>query len=236
MNDSTIKERVDAITNRINAACERCGRDPAEVEVVAVSKTHPPEIIREAADCGLTVFGESRVQEARAKIPECPGHLTWHLVGHLQSNKVRPAVELFDVVHSIDSKKLLGLVDETAKSAGKVINVYLQINVAGESTKYGLSPEDAPAVLEDASSRYNVNLCGLMTIPPLSDNLEKTSQYFKGLRELRDTWQESLGFSIDRLSMGMTHDFELAIEEGATTVRIGTAIFGKRKKQDDPVE
>lgn len=209
-------------------ACARAGRDAASVRLVAVSKTHPPEAVRDAAACGLTVFGESRVQEARAKIPMCPAGLSWHMVGHLQSNKVAAAVELFDVIHSVDSLKLLETIDRACGAAGRSLDVLLEVNVSGESVKFGFAPDAVPAVLEAANRLMHVKIAGLMTLPPISEDVERTRPHFRKLRELRDGWCVSSGLELGELSMGMSHDFDVAAEEGATLVRVGTAIFGER--------
>lgn len=225
-------ERIAAIQGRISAACARAGREPGSVTLIAVSKTHPPEAIREAANAGLTVFGESRVQEARAKIPLCPSGLSWHLVGHLQTNKVKHAVQLFEVIHSVDSFRLLEAVDHACGEAGRRMDVLLEVNVSGEAVKFGLGPEAVPDVLKRANELMNVNVVGLMTMPPFAEDAEKARPHFRRLRELRDTWRAEYWFALDQLSMGMSGDFEVAIEEGATLVRVGTALFGERVKSE----
>lgn len=225
-------ERIAAIQDRISAACARAGREPDSVTLVAVSKTHPPEAVREAAGAGLTVFGESRVQEARAKIPLCPSGLSWHLVGHLQTNKVKHAVQLFEVIHSVDSFRLLESVDRACDEAGRRMDVLLEVNVSGEAVKFGLGPEAVPDVLKRANELMNVNVAGLMTMPPFAEDAEKARPHFRRLRELRDKWRAECGFALDQLSMGMSGDFEVAIEEGATLVRVGTALFGERVKSE----
>ncbi len=234
----TFQERVDQVYRRIEAACARSGRRPDEVRLVAVSKTHGPDAVREAAACGLTVFGENKVQEAFAKIPSCPGNISWHLVGHLQRNKVRLAVQLFDVIHSVDSLRLLEAVDRVCDEEGKNMPVMIEVNVAGESSKYGTAPEGVPQILESANRLMHVNIVGLMTMPPYYDEPEKVRPHFRRLRELRDGWRASTGLGLNELSMGMTHDFEIAIEEGAAWVRVGTALFGERsaKNEQQPVE
>lgn len=225
-------ERIAAIQERISSACARAGREPGSVTLVAVSKTHPPEAIREAANAGLTVFGESRVQEARAKIPLCPSGISWHLVGHLQSNKVKHAVQLFEVIHSVDSFRLLEAVDRACDEAGRRMDVLLEVNVSGEAVKFGLGPEAVPDVLKRANELMRVNVAGLMTMPPFAEDAEKARPHFRRLRELRDKWRAESGFALDQLSMGMSGDFEVAIEEGATLVRVGTALFGERVKSE----
>ncbi|MBN1270167.1 MAG: YggS family pyridoxal phosphate-dependent enzyme [Kiritimatiellae bacterium] len=227
----SFQERLDVVNRRIAAACARSGRDPSEVKLVAVSKTHGPDAIREAADCGLTVFGESKVQEAEAKIPLCPGHVTWHLVGHLQRNKIRRAIPFFDTIHSIDSVRLLEALNAALDEAGRTMRVLLEINVSGEAAKFGLRPEDLPAVLEAAPRCPRVDVVGLMTMPPWCEEPERARTFFRQLRELRERCRGEWGFPMSELSMGMSHDFEVAIEEGATWIRIGTDLFGSRKAE-----
>lgn len=224
----TFQDRLDAVNRRIEAACVRSGRDSAGVKLIAVSKTHGPDSIREAAGCGLRIFGENKVQEAKAKIPLCSGSLSWHMVGHLQRNKVREAVQLFEMIHSIDSLKLLEAVDAACDEAGRNMPVLLEVNVSGESSKFGMPPESVPEVLESASRLMHVSIAGLMTMPPFAEDVEKARPHFRRLRDLRDQWRAATGVGLDELSMGMTHDFEVAIEEGATWVRVGTALFGER--------
>ncbi len=224
----TFQERLDAVRGRIAAACARAGRDPASVRMVTVAKTHGPDRVREAAECGVTVFGENKVQEAKAKIPLCPGHLSWHMVGHLQRNKVKDAVPLFDMIHSVDSVRLLETVDRVSAEAGKTMPVLVEVNVSGEGSKFGLAPEGVPEVLEASNKLDHASVVGLMTMPPFTEDPEKARVHFRRLRELRDQWRARTGMPLDELSMGMTNDFEIAIEEGATWVRIGTALFGER--------
>ena len=232
MPEETIAERWEGVWARISAACERAGRSPDTVEVVAVSKKQTVETIREAAACGLVCFGENRIQEAAVKIPECPPGLRWHLVGHLQRNKTRPAAELFDVIHSVDSAELLQRVDAAAADAGRHLDVYLQVNVASEATKFGLSEEDVAGVLEASSKAFHVDVIGLMTMPPFHPDPAEVAQHFRALRTLRDRLQDETGIPLPGLSMGMSHDFEVAIAEGATAVRIGTALLGERAKKE----
>ncbi len=232
MNDETIAERIEKIRERIAAACARAKRDPADVHLIAVSKTHPPKSVAEAARAGLMVFGENKVQEARAKIPDCPGNLSWHLVGHLQRNKVGFAVEMFDLIHSADSLRLLQAIDRAGDELGKQVKVLLEINVSGEGTKFGLKSDEVPEVLRAANELPRVEIRGLMTMPPPFDELGKVRPFFRQLRELRDRWQDETGVPLPELSMGMSHDFEIAIEEGTHWIRVGTAIFGERAKKE----
>jgi len=226
--NATFENRLAEVRRRIKAACERSGRRPEEVRILAVSKTYGPDCIREAVACGLTFFGESRVQEAKQKIPLCPTALTWHLVGHLQTNKVKDAVNLFGLIQAVDSLKLLLAIETAAEAAGRVMPVFLEVNVSGESSKYGLAPAAIPDVLKAANGLRRVDIQGLLTIPPLAEDPEHARPYFRNLRELRDRWRQETGFELRELSMGMSHDFEVAVEEGATWIRVGTILFGKR--------
>jgi pyridoxal phosphate enzyme (YggS family) len=196
-----------------------------------VAKTFGPDEVREAAECGLTVLGESRVQEAKQKIPLCPGHLEWHMVGHVQRNKVRDVVQLFGMIHSVDSLKLLETINGACQTAGRVMPVCLEVNVSGERSKFGLPPDEAPAILQQCGSLVNVEIVGLMTIPPFTEEPEGARPFLRRLRELRDEWATSGGFPLRELSMGMSHDFEIAVEEGATWIRVGTLLFGDRPKK-----
>lgn len=233
MSDGTISERLAGIEARVAAACKRAGRSREDVQLIAVSKTHPPEAVCEAARAGQLIFGENKVQEARAKIPECPGILSWHLVGHLQRNKVAAAVELFDLIHSVDSMRLIDAIARAADENGKAQRVLLEVNVSGEGTKFGLKPEEVLDVVREADDRYSrVIVMGLMTMPPAFEELEKVRPYFRHLRELRDRCEKETGLELPQLSMGMSHDFEIGIEEGAHWVRVGTAIFGPRPKKE----
>ena len=232
----TFQERLDAVNRRIEAACGRIGRDPSGVRLIAVSKTHGPDSIREAEACGLRVFGENKVQEAKVKIPLCSGSLSWHMVGHLQRNKVRDAVQLFEMIHSVDSLRLLESIDEACDEAGRNMPVLLEVNVSGEGSKFGMPPDTVPEVLEAANRLMRVNIAGLMTMPPFTEDPEKARPHFRRLRDLRDQWRAATGVALEDLSMGMTHDFEVAIEEGATWIRVGTALFGERGETWRPLE
>jgi pyridoxal phosphate enzyme (YggS family) len=218
-------ERLKIVEQRIKAACVVAGRERESVRLLAVSKTKPPEAVREAAECGLRLFGENRVQEAQAKIPMCPAGLEWHLIGHLQTNKAKIAAKYFQMVHSVDSLKLLQALDA---HAGVALPVLLQVNVSGEAAKFGMKPEGVVEVIEAANQMQKVEVHGLMTIPPFSPDPEKTRIHFSALRMLRDRLQDETGTPLPELSMGMSHDLEVAIEEGSTWVRIGTDLFGER--------
>ena len=231
-----IAANLEAVRGRMAAACARAGREVGEVRLLAVSKTHGPEAVRAAVAAGQLLFGENRVQEASAKIPECPGQAQWHLIGHLQGNKAGAAARLFDWVHSVDSAKLLAALNRHAEEAGRRLEVLVQVNVSGERAKSGLAPADVPAVLEASYALPNVQVRGLMTMPPLAGGPETARPFFRRLRELRDGWAAQTGMDLTELSMGMTHDMEVAIEEGATFVRVGTGIFGERERPPKPAE
>lgn len=225
---------MDDFTNRlaqveaaIAAAARQAGRDPAAIELVAVSKTQPVAAIQEAMRAGVIRFGENKVQEARPKIEEL-GRGAWHLIGHLQSNKARDAVRLFDFIDSVDRTELAEAINLRAEVFGKTQNVLLQVNIAGESTKFGCAPEAARALAEKINSLPRLALRGLMTIAPFTPDAENSRPHFAGLRELRDQIQKDTGLHLPVLSMGMSGDFAVAIEEGATQVRVGTALFGER--------
>jgi pyridoxal phosphate enzyme (YggS family) len=217
-----------AIRQRIKAACDRSDREPNSVMLLAVSKTHPPETIKAAADGGQIFFGENKVQEARAKIPLCPGRLRWHFIGHLQSNKCRDAVELFGMIQSVDSLALAQEINRRADQAAKTLPILLEVNVAGEASKFGYAPEKLLAELKAINALPRLEVQGLMTVPPWTAEPETARPHFRRLRELKGQAETVLGAPLPHLSMGMSGDFEIAIEEGATIVRLGTALFGPR--------
>lgn len=226
-----IQENIDQVEARIAAACEAAGRSRDEVTLVAVSKKQPVTAIRVAADFGLTVFGENRVQEAMVKMPELPGGLTWHLIGHLQTNKVRHVIHAeFALIHSVDSERLLLALEQEAETQGKTQPILLQVNVSGEGSKFGVAPGALPGLLEVAAGCTHLEVEGLMTMPPFTEDPEKAGPHFARLRTLRDEVAVSSGFPLQVLSMGMSHDLEIAIREGATMVRVGTDLFGTREK------
>jgi len=208
-------------------AAGRAGREAASVTLVAVSKTVPVEVVREALAAGVTILGENRVQEARDKIAVLSGRATWHLVGHLQTNKAKLAVQLFDLIHSLDSPRLAEALDRSAEQAGRVVRCLVEVNLGGEESKSGTTEEGVRPLLEEAARLAHLRIEGLMTVPPFLPDPEQVRPFFRRLRSLRDKLAGE-GFRLAELSMGMTHDFEVAIEEGATMVRIGTAIFGPR--------
>ncbi len=224
----SLTDNLALIQQRIRTACERSDRDVNSVLLLAVSKTHPPEVIREAVNLGLTTFGENKVQEAKAKIPNCPGKARWHFIGHLQSNKCRDAVELFEMIQGVDSLAIAQEINKRAEQASKTMPILLEINVAGEGSKFGYQPAQMLAELEALNALPRLEIHGLMAIPPYTPVPEKARPYFQKLRELKQQAEALLGAPLPQLSMGMSGDFEVAIEEGATIVRIGTALFGER--------
>jgi pyridoxal phosphate enzyme (YggS family) len=226
----SLADNLRTIQQRIRAACDQCGREPNSVTLLAVTKTHPPEVVKAAADLGLAVFGENKVQEAKAKIPQCPGKLRWHFIGHLQSNKARDAVELFEMIQSVDSLALAQEINKRAEAAAKTMPVLLEVNVAGEASKFGYKPEQMLADLKELNALPRIEVHGLMAVPPWSAEPEKARPHFRRVRELKERAESVLGAPLPHLSMGMTGDFEIAIEEGATIVRIGSALFGARTR------
>ncbi|SRR5579862_9763505 len=223
-----LSTRLDSVKENIERAARAARRDPAGVDLVAVSKTHPPEVIREALDAGQSLFGESRVQEARAKLPLLPARAHWHFIGHLQKNKMRQALPLFELFHGVDSLESAREMNRVAKEMGLYPRVLLQVNLAGESSKFGFSPDGLRRELEEILTLDRVQVDGLMTIPPAAPEAEASRRCFAGLWELRDELQAAFGVPLKHLSMGMTQDYTVAVEEGATLVRVGTAIFGPR--------
>jgi pyridoxal phosphate enzyme (YggS family) len=225
----TLAERLGRVRADIADAATRAGRSPNEVTLLAVSKTHAPEEIAEAIDAGQLLFGESRVQEARAKIPLLPGRARWHFIGHLQKNKIRHALPLFELFHGVDSLELARDLDRIAGEAGVFPKVLLEINVAGEATKFGFTPAKLRTQLEDLLALDRLQIDGLMCIPPPGPRPEDSRRYFVTLRELREAVQTEGRVPLPQLSMGMSGDYAVAVEEGATLVRVGTAIFGERR-------
>jgi PLP dependent protein len=232
-----IRARLDRVQERIIQAATRAGRRADEITVVAVSKTFPVEAIRAAYQTGLRHFGENRVQEWESKQRALADlDATWHLIGHLQGNKVRRAAYLFRRIDSVDALGLAKKLDAAAAAEGKNLPVLIEVHMGGEATKSGVPESELPALAESIAPFAHLDLVGLMTIPPFVEDPERTRPYFRKLRELRDNTSHHLGRKLPVLSMGMTHDFEIAIEEGATEVRIGTAIFGERTRQQVPAE
>jgi PLP dependent protein len=218
----------ETIRRQIAEACARAQRDPEEVELLAVSKGHGPDAVAAAAACGQVLFGENKVQEAKAKIPLCPGRLRWHMIGHLQSNKARDAVHLFSMIEAVDSLALAQEINRQADKIGKTMPILLEVNVAGEASKFGYKPDVLLAEFETINALPKLEIHGLMTVPPYSPNAERSREYFRQLHELKKRCEDQLGAPLPHLSMGMSGDFQIAIEEGATIVRIGTALFGPR--------
>jgi len=221
--------RADEVMARIAAACAKAGRDPASVELLAVTKTHPAAAAEYAARYGLRAVGENRVQEAVTKRAECQATIQWELIGHLQSNKAKIAAETFDRVQSVDSIKLVNLLDRAAAATGKVLPILLQINAGNDPAKFGAEPEDAAALLEAALSKSALRVDGLMTIAPLSDDPAVAQRTFANLRAIRDGLAARFGTPLRELSMGMSGDMDDAIAAGSTIVRVGTALFGSRQ-------
>jgi len=228
---NSIAENLERVREQIAQAAARAGRVAEEIQLVAITKTHAVEKVREAIEAGQTLFGESRVQEARAKIPELPSNLRWHFVGHLQKNKIRHALPLFEMIHSVDSLGLAQDINRIAEEQGMHPRVLLEVNVAGEGSKFGFSSDKLRAEMESLLALPRLSILGLMTIPPLAEKAEVSRKYFVQLRELRDRLQTEFHVDLAQLSMGMTEDFAVAVEEGATLVRVGTAIFGERTRR-----
>ena len=225
-----IEHNLARIRERLAAAAARAGRKPEDVELIAVSKTFPAESVRAAAEAGQGVFGESRVQEAAAKIPELPGALRWHFIGHLQKNKVRRALPLFELFHGVDSAESAQAMDRVAAEEGQFPRVLLEVNVAGEAAKFGFPPDALERALDGLLALPRLQIEGFMAIAPYDDEPEASRPHFRALRELRDRLAERAGLPFGTLSMGMSGDFEIAVEEGATLVRVGSALFGRRPR------
>jgi len=217
-----------SIRQRIGAACDRARRDPASVTLLAVTKSQPPKAVQDATELGLSLFGENRVQEAKSKIPLCPGRVRWHMIGHLQTNKCRDAVELFEMIQSVDSLALAEGINKRAEQAARAMPILLEANIAGESSKFGYPPEALLAELPRINALPRIEIHGLMTIAPWTPEPEKVRPVYRELCELKGKCEQILGAPLPHLSMGMSGDFEVAIEEGATLIRIGTALFGPR--------
>ena len=228
---SSILDNLERVREQIAQAAAKAGRDVKDVELVAIAKTHPAEKVREAVEAGQTLFGESRVQEARAKIPELSSNIRWHFVGHLQKNKVRQALPLFEMIHSVDSLALAQDINRIAEEEGLYPRVLLEVNVAGEGSKFGFAPDDLREQMEMLLALPRLSIEGLMCIPPLAVESEDSRKFFVQVRELRDSLEKEFNMKLPQLSMGMTQDFPIGIQEGATLVRVGTAIFGERSKK-----
>jgi pyridoxal phosphate enzyme (YggS family) len=226
---SSIGDNLDRVREQISTAAAKSGRTSNDVELVAITKTHPAESVREAIEAGQVLFGESRVQEARAKIPELPSNCRWHFVGHLQKNKIRHALPLFEMFHGIDSLSLAHDINRVAEEERLYPRILLEVNVAGEGSKFGFAPDALGQQMEGLLALPRLSIEGLMCIPPLATESEDSRKFFVRVRELRDSLEKEFSLKLPQLSMGMTQDFPIGIEEGATLVRVGTAIFGERK-------
>lgn len=232
MSETAFLENISSIYKRMSHAAMRAGRNPEDIKLIAVTKTVSIEKVKQAVDAGLRIFGESRVQEAQKKVMSTElramsERISWHLIGHLQKNKAKVAVELFDLIHSVDSAELAEAINKYAEKPGKIQEVLIQVKLSGELAKHGILKDNLIALLNEIKKMKHLKVKGLMTIPPYFDEPGMARPYFKETRRLRDE-AEIEGFKLPELSMGMTNDFEVAIEEGATMVRIGTAIFGDR--------
>ncbi len=227
---SSVAENLERVREQVAEAAAKVGRAVDEIQLIAISKTHDAEKVRAAYGAGQTLFGESRVQEARAKIPELPSNLRWHFVGHLQKNKIRHALPLFELFHSVDSLALAQEMSRIADEEGMHPRVLLEVNVAGEASKFGFARTALRGEMEQLLALRRLTIEGLMTIPPLAPEAEASRKFFVQLRELRDGLESEFQMKLPRLSMGMTNDFAIAVEEGATLVRVGTAIFGERSR------
>ena len=231
VNSAALRARLAGVRDRVARAADRARRDPASVRIVAVSKTCTAEHVRAAAEAGQLEFGENKVQEGLQKIAQTADlQIKWHLVGHLQSNKARKAGASFDVVHSVDGAGLVGTLDEAAQAEGRTLDLLVQVDLAGEATKHGAQEAELAPIFDAARHCRAARVVGLMLLPPATDDPEGARPYFRALRDVRDRLLAHGvdGSMVNELSMGMSHDFEVAVEEGATLVRIGTAIFGER--------
>lgn len=227
-----IKENLKQVEDNIVAACQRAGRDPREVTLIAVSKTKPVSMIEEAIDYGIKDFGENKVQEMCDKIEKIPNKLNWHLIGHLQRNKVKYIIDKAYLIHSVDSLRLAQQIDHEAKKKNVISNILIEVNIAGEESKFGVSKEEVEVLLEEIKKLTNIHVKGLMTIAPFVEDAEENRVYFKEMYKLfvdmRQKNADNNNVEMEVLSMGMTGDYQVAIEEGATMVRVGTGIFGAR--------
>ena len=225
-----IVDQLQTVRNEITEACKRSGRDPKEVTLIAVSKTKPVSMIEEAIEAGQTVFGENKVQELCSKYEVLPKNLSWHLIGHLQRNKVKYIADKAALIHSVDSLRLAQTIDQEGKKHNRVIPILIEVNVAGEDTKFGVSVEEALPLIEKISVLPNIRVKGLMTIAPFVENPEENRSVFRRLKQLSVDIGDKIMNNVymDILSMGMTNDYQVAVEEGATMVRVGTGIFGER--------
>jgi len=224
----TLRKNLERVTTRMAEAARRAGRAPEEVRLLAVTKTWPVEVLERVVEAGIRSFGENRVQELEEKVPALPADLDWHLIGHLQKNKARKAVALAGTIHSLDSLALARRVDRIAREEGRRLRVYWQVKVGGEQSKTGFDPDELRACAGELGSLASLHIEGLMAIPPFTAEPDDARRFFVELREFRDQLARETGTALSGLSMGMSHDFEVAIEEGATIVRVGSALFGPR--------
>lgn len=229
-----IGANLRAVKQRVARAAERSRRDCSEVELLVVTKTWSPSVITEVLEEGHTLLGENKLQEAEKKIAQLPDGLRWHFIGHLQRNKARKALALFDSIHSVDSVRLALHLDRVAGELSRKTSIFLQVNAAGEESKSGFAVGELAEALPDLAGLSNLEVAGLMSIPPVVAQPEAARSSFRALRALRDDLQQGTGMSLPGLSMGMSHDFEVAIEEGATIVRVGSSIFGPRRRAAAP--
>jgi PLP dependent protein len=229
----SIAENLARVRGQIAQAAAKANRNLDEIDLVAITKTHPAEKVREAIEAGQNLFGESRVQEARAKIPELPSNVRWDFVGHLQKNKIRHALPLFELIHSVNSLPVAQDMNRIAEEEGLHPRVLLEVNLAGEGSKFGFATNKLREEMEPLLSLSRLSILGLMTIPPIAEEAEASRKYFVQLRELRNRLQTEFRVDLAQLSMGMTQDYAVAVEEGATLVRVGTAIFGERSRKSE---
>jgi pyridoxal phosphate enzyme (YggS family) len=225
-----VRRNLEQVRAQIADAARKAGRPAGDVQLVAISKTHDADKVRAAVEAGQQLFGESRVQEARVKIPLLPSALRWHFVGHLQKNKIRHALPLFELFHGIDSVDLARDMNRIAEEDGAHPRILLEVNVAGEGSKFGFKEEILRSEMEALLALPRLTIEGLMAIPPLAEEAEASREFFARLRQLREALEKEFSMKLPQLSMGMTNDFPIAVEEGATLVRVGTAIFGERSK------
>ena len=225
-----LNDILKEVNSVISDACSVSSRSPDKVEIIGVTKTHGPDVVREAWDAGIGIFGENRVQEAGSKIPLCGSGMDFHMIGHLQGNKIKTALPLFSTFHAVDTMKLLENIERMSSEEGHRPEVLLEVNVSGEATKFGLMPDKVDQVIEKSLEMHNVTLSGLMTMAPFTPEVEETRPIFAGLRELRDRLETKFDIGLPNLSMGMSNDYRIAVEEGATWVRLGTVLFGDRPK------
>ena len=226
---SNIAQLYESVKDRVAAAAQKSGRDVQDIELIAVSKTWPAQTVAELIECGHDLFGENRVQEVVTKVPALPARLRWHFIGHLQQNKVRKVLPLVETIHSVDSSEIARRIDFIAADLGLFPKVYLQVNTAGEAGKFGFPVDTIRAEFDSLLQLERIEIIGLMLIPPLTTEPSLTRREFVALRELRDELADHSGLPLQGLSMGMSNDYEMAIEEGATAVRVGSSIFGDRK-------